>query len=119
MYQSRAVGLDLSTGRVLCADRPAVAFDTVCFDIGSTPALAMTKGHDDALAVKPVHACLDQWHRVEPDLLALDQEVELVIVGGGTGGVGGVMHGTGLGHSTFCERGCLGGRLKTGAEGRA
>ncbi len=87
LYQSRAVGLDLSTGRVLCADRPAVAFDTVSFDIGSTPALAMIKGHDHALAVKPVHALLDQWHRVEPDLLALDREIELVIVGGGTGGV--------------------------------
>ncbi len=87
LYQSNAVGLDLSAGRVLCPDRPSVAFDTVSFDIGSTPARAAISGHEHALAIKPVHAFLDQWRRVEPGLLALGREVEIAIVGGGTGGV--------------------------------
>lgn len=87
LYQSRAVGLDLLTGRVLCTDRPSVSFDTASFDIGSTPNLASIKGHEHALAIKPVHAFLERWERLEPDLLALDREIELAIVGGGTGGI--------------------------------
>ncbi|MEM6373336.1 MAG: selenide, water dikinase SelD [Pseudomonadota bacterium] len=87
LYHSSADGLDLSAGRVLCADRPSVAFDTVSFDIGSTPARATIEGHEQALAIKPVRGFLDQWHRVEPDLLALGRDIELAVVGGGTGGV--------------------------------
>lgn len=87
LYQSSATGLDLLAGRVLCSDRPSVAFDTVSFDIGSTPALASIEGHEHALAIKPVQGFLDRWQRVEPRLLALDREIELAIIGGGTGGV--------------------------------
>jgi selenide,water dikinase len=87
LYQSSAVGLDMSLGRVLCAGRPSVAFDRVSVDIGSTPALASINGHEHAFAIKPVHAFLDRWQGVEPDLLALEREIELMIVGGGTGGV--------------------------------
>ena len=87
LYQSRAVGLDLSSGRVTCSDRPPVSFDTVSIDIGSTPEIASIHGHEHAFAIKPVHAFLERWNRLEPRLLALDREIELVIVGGGTGGV--------------------------------
>uniref|UniRef100_A0ACD5H311 FAD-dependent oxidoreductase n=1 Tax=Desertifilum tharense IPPAS B-1220 TaxID=1781255 RepID=A0ACD5H311_9CYAN len=37
-YCDRAIGLDLENQRVLCEQRPPVAFDWLSIDVGSTPA---------------------------------------------------------------------------------
>ena len=88
----RAVELDLAHNRVICANRPAIAFDLLAIDIGSTPAVAAVPGAADyAIPVKPISQFLSRWDALvqqlaQPDY-ALGGALSLGIVGGGTGGV--------------------------------
>lgn len=87
LYQSNVTGLDLENNRVICSDRPSVSFDTLSIDIGSTPTLAGIKGHEHALPIKPIHTFLKRWGEIEPELLDLDREIRVAVVGGGAGGI--------------------------------
>ena len=54
-YRDRATGLDLARNRVLCRDRPPVAFDCVSLDTGSVPAADGVPGAaEHAVPAKPV-----------------------------------------------------------------
>lgn len=92
MVVDRAVGLDLEHSRVICANRPAIAFDLLSIDIGSTPAVATVPGAADyAIPVKPISQFLSRWDALvqqlaQPDHAPADP-LSLGIVGGGTGGV--------------------------------
>ena len=79
LYHDAAVGLDLAAQRVICADRPPVAFDLVALDIGSTPATLGVPGADrHALLVKPVPAFLARWSAMgEP----ANRPASIVVVG--------------------------------------
>lgn len=85
----RAIGLDLANQRVLCANRPPIAFDVLSIDIGSTPTVAPVPGADKyAIAVKPIAKFLAQWQQiVERVRENAGQDLTLAIVGGGAGGV--------------------------------
>ncbi|MBW4519253.1 MAG: selenide, water dikinase SelD [Scytolyngbya sp. HA4215-MV1] len=89
LYLDRAVGLDLPNRRVICANRPPVAFDTVSIDIGSTPKLPDVAGiHQFVVPAKPVPNFLAAWQAMCDRLVRVpDRPVTLGIVGGGTGGV--------------------------------
>ena len=87
LYRGKAVGLDLANSRVICENRPSVAFDYVSFDIGSTPAQISVPGAVDyAIAAKPVSQFLRAWNQL---LHNAEQQKPLTIgiVGGGAGGV--------------------------------
>lgn len=88
-YGDRAVGLDLENNRLLCANRPPVAFDYLSLDIGSTPATFTVPGATEyAIAVKPIAHFLDIWYRVVDEVAKQpDRPMHLAIVGGGAGGV--------------------------------
>ena len=109
-YRDRAVGLDLANNRVICANRPPVAFDILSIDIGSTPATISVPGAADyAIPAKPVPKLLHHWHQLieelqtrqssvgaMPPCLPLQSSVgamppclplQIGIVGGGAGGV--------------------------------
>ncbi len=77
------IGLDLQHRRVLLANQPAVAFDLVALDTGSTSAL---RGAGDRLhPVKPVAPFLDAWNaflQAGPPPAS-----NVVVLGGGVGGV--------------------------------
>lgn len=88
-YLDRVIGLDLENQRVLCANRPPVAFDVLSLDIGSTPTVPKTiKAAASNIPVKPIRRFLQDWHQIvdrvrqEPH-----QFLSLGIVGGGAGGV--------------------------------
>lgn len=88
-YLDRVIGLDLESQRVLCANRPPVAFDLLSLDIGSTPTVPETiKAAASNIPVKPIRRFLQDWHQIvdrvrqEPH-----QFLSLGIVGGGAGGV--------------------------------
>ncbi|MBD2091463.1 selenide, water dikinase SelD [Microcoleus sp. FACHB-1515] len=85
----RAVGLDLVNQRVICANRPPIAFDVLSIGIGSTPTVAPVPGADKyAIAVKPIAKFLDQWQKILDRVRENPQEpLTLAIVGGGAGGV--------------------------------
>jgi selenide,water dikinase len=85
----RAIGLDLNNQRVICADHPAIAFDWLAIDIGSTPQIDNVPGAAAyAIPAKPVAQFLEQWQNMQQQIQsAPDQPWAIAIVGGGTGGV--------------------------------
>ncbi|KJH70114.1 selenide, water dikinase SelD [Aliterella atlantica] len=79
------IGLDLVNKKVLCANRPPVAFDLLSIDIGSTPASVSVPGAAEyAIAAKPVAKLLTQWQQIVENP---QKSISLGIVGGGAGGV--------------------------------
>ena len=89
LYVDRVIGLDLETKKVLCANRPPVAFDVLSIDIGSTPATLTVLGAAEyAIPAKPVPQLLAQWNQVVDRVADSPQQpICLGIVGGGAGGV--------------------------------
>ena len=89
LYIDQAVGLDLENKKVLCANRPPVAFDVLSIDIGSTPASIDVPGAAKyAIAAKPVPQFLNQWNQLVEDFAHNPQKpIRLGVVGGGAGGV--------------------------------
>lgn len=89
LYRDRAVGLDLERNRVICANRPPVAFDLLSLDIGSTPAkIGVPGATEHAIPAKPVPKFLKHWNRIVETYAQNPQaSLCLCIVGGGAGGV--------------------------------
>ncbi|MBF2007765.1 MAG: selenide, water dikinase SelD [Chlorogloeopsis fritschii C42_A2020_084] len=89
LYIDRVVGLDLENKKVICAHRPAVAFDLLSIDIGSTPATISVPGAAEyAIPAKPVSQLLKHWYQIVENFAHKPQEsLTLAIVGGGAGGV--------------------------------
>ncbi len=80
------VGLDLDQKQIQFSARPALDFDLLSINIGSTPfSDAVPGAAQHATPVKPVPAFLKTWQEIvdgDPD-----QPRTLIIVGGGAGGV--------------------------------
>ena len=88
LYLDRAVGLDLENNRVLCADRPPVAFDRLSINLGSTPKIPPGLDDRSFIAAKPVNRFLVQWEQLVAAVAQHSrQPVTIAIVGGGAGGV--------------------------------
>ena len=89
LYIDRAVGLDLENKKVICADRPPVAFDVLSIDIGSTPAQVDVPGATEyAIPAKPVSQFLKKWNQLVEEFANNPQKpIRLSLVGGGAGGV--------------------------------
>ncbi|MBW4654448.1 MAG: selenide, water dikinase SelD [Kaiparowitsia implicata GSE-PSE-MK54-09C] len=89
LIHDRAIGLDLAHNRVLCAAHPAIAFDRLSLDLGSTPAVSTVPGAKDyAIPVKPISQFLQRWDAlIEQVQQRPHQSLRLVVVGGGAGGV--------------------------------
>ncbi|MGB7443690.1 MAG: FAD-dependent oxidoreductase, partial [Coleofasciculaceae cyanobacterium] len=89
MIVDKAIGLDLENSRVLCANRPPVAFDLLSIDIGSTPAAVTVPGAAAyTISAKPISQFLSYWRQVTHTVRQFPQrKIRLAIVGGGAGGV--------------------------------
>ncbi|MBH8574848.1 FAD-dependent oxidoreductase [Nostocaceae cyanobacterium CENA369] len=89
LYIDRVVNLDLKNHKVICANRPAVNFDVLSIDIGSTPATISIQGAAEyAIAAKPVPKLLQHWYQLLKKVAKNPQEpISIGIVGGGAGGV--------------------------------
>lgn len=88
LYQSEVIGLDLAGRRVLCKDRPPVAYDLLSIDIGSTPSAIDLPGvSEGAIPVKPIDQFLDRFETARQRILSLRGEARVGIVGGGAAGV--------------------------------
>ncbi len=83
-----AVGLDLAAGRVLLADRPAMAFDLCAINVGSTPQVAGVPGAaQHAVPVKPIPQFNARWLALLQRVRAQPGALTIAVVGGGAGGV--------------------------------
>ena len=82
------VGLDRQRRRVLCRNRPPVAYDLLSINIGSRPAMAHVAGATETvIPVKPIDGFARRWERLRERVLAREEETVLAFVGGGAGGV--------------------------------
>lgn len=82
-----AVGLDLAGGRVLLRDLPAVPFDLLSIDIGSTPNLSVPGAMEHAVPVKPIDRLVRRWSLLCDRVRADPERQVLAVVGGGAAGV--------------------------------
>lgn len=89
LYEDRAISLDLANQKVICANHPAIAFDILSIDIGSTPTTTSVIGATEyAIPAKPVPQFLAAWHQIlERVSHHPEQPLIIAIVGGGAGGV--------------------------------
>ncbi|HIK55358.1 MAG TPA: selenide, water dikinase SelD [Synechococcales cyanobacterium M55_K2018_004] len=85
----RAIGLDLQHNRVICANHPAIAFDYLSIDIGSTPHLISVSGAaEHVIPVKPISQFLVYWEALVQQVCENPgRSLSLGVVGGGAGGV--------------------------------
>ena len=85
----RAVDLDLTNNRVICANSSPIPFDILSIDIGSTPETISVRGAAElAIPAKPVPQFLQHWNRLLEEASQSSQNsLSLAIVGGGAGGV--------------------------------
>ena len=89
LYLDRVVDLDLKNQKVICANRPAIDFDVLSMDIGSTPAMISVPGAAEyVIAAKPVSKLLESWYQILEIVAKSPQKpISIAIVGGGAGGV--------------------------------
>ena len=87
LFHDTVIGVDLDGRRVLCRDRPPVAYDVLSIDIGVTPALRIPGAADHAVPVKPISALVARWERLQARVRASPDRLRIGIVGAGAAGV--------------------------------
>ncbi len=86
--QAEVTGLDLAGGRVLCAERPPLAFDLLSINTGITPSLSdLEDGSARLTPVKPIDEFSTRWELLKLRVLAAPRPLRIGVVGGGAGGV--------------------------------
>ncbi|MDR9454509.1 MAG: selenide, water dikinase SelD [Spiribacter sp.] len=86
--RTEATGIDRAGQQVICSDRPAIPYDRLSINIGSTPKLSDTGGAaDHAVAVKPIHRFNDRWLALLERVRSTPGPMRIAVVGGGAGGV--------------------------------
>ena len=87
IYHDSALGIDHGSKKVICANRPPVAFDVLSICIGSTPRMLTPGAKGSVIPVKPIGQFVDYWHGLAERVLAHEGEVHVGGVGAGAGGV--------------------------------
>ena len=88
MFRTEAIGIDRAAGRVLCRDRPAIPYDLLSINIGSTPQMAQVNGAGEfAVPVKPIRQFNDRWLELLERVRRHPGRTTIAVVGGGAGGV--------------------------------
>ncbi|WP_209428387.1 selenide, water dikinase SelD [Pararhodobacter sp. SW119] len=84
----RAEGLDPVAGKVYVAGRPPVGFDLLSLDIGITSDLPDLPGFDlHGVSAKPLGAYAERWATFLDDVGEGRSPPDVVVIGGGAGGV--------------------------------
>ena len=88
LYQDEVIDLDLLNRRVLCRSRPAVPYDLLSINIGSTPNTAQTPGaNEHAIPVKPIDGFLARFMAMKERVIRRKGRSCIAVVGAGAGGV--------------------------------
>ena len=85
--QATANGLDPESKRVFFSDHPALGYDVLSLNIGSTPALSVPGAAAWAIPVKPIVPFLHHWQQLADRVATGSLQEHIMIVGGGAGGV--------------------------------
>lgn len=88
LYHAEVERLDLSTKKIYAAGRPEVSYDLLSINTGSRPDSVNIPGVDEfAIAAKPIDVFLEKWAALVEAVLQSRGDFNLVVVGGGAGGV--------------------------------
>src|SRR5512139_1555675 len=87
-YRDEVVGIDRAARKVLCRNRPPVAYDALSINIGSTPQLAGVAGAGEhVVPVKPIRRFNERWLALLARVCSHPGATTIAVVGAGAGGV--------------------------------
>ena len=88
LYHQSVDGLDLDRRLVICEGRPAVPYDLVSINIGSTPSIHAVPGAMDVVVpVKPISNFVKRWECFRERVASARGPLRVGVVGVGAGGV--------------------------------
>ena len=88
LFRDEALCLDRNAGKVLCRNRPPVAYDTLSINIGSTPQVNNVAGAaEHVVPVKPINGFDARWQLLLERVRKHAGGTRIAVVGGGAGGV--------------------------------
>ena len=88
LYRDEVIGIDRANQKVICKTRPAVPYDQLSINIGSTPQLQGVPGAaEHAVAVKPIRNFNDRWLQLLERVKTHLGKTTIAVVGAGAGGV--------------------------------
>ena len=88
MIRGTVTGIDRGARRVILSDRPAVPYDLVSINTGSTPDTGGVRGAEaNVVPVKPIGRFDQRWRVLLERVRALRTPMTVAVVGGGAGGV--------------------------------
>ena len=87
LYHDEATMLDLEAKQVVCKGRPAVPYDVLSINIGSTPSFDSISGAEEfTTPVKPINNFVDRWQLMVERVLDSPSPHRIAVVGAGAGG---------------------------------
>jgi selenide,water dikinase len=87
-FRTEAIGINRHAHTLQCSDRPAIPYDRLSINIGSTPKLNDADGESQhAVAVKPIHQFNARWLALLARVQNQPGPMHIALVGGGAGGV--------------------------------
>ena len=87
-YQDEVEGIDVAGRRIICRERPAVPYDILSLNVGSTPNTRTVPGADRyAIPVKPIDGFRLRFAALVARTLQSRGRASIVLVGAGAGGV--------------------------------
>ncbi len=88
LYRDEVISIDRASQKVICKSRPAVPYDQLSINIGSTPQLQGVPGAAEyAVAVKPIRNFNDRWLALLERVKTNAGKTTIAVVGAGAGGV--------------------------------
>ena len=87
IYRDEAVGIDHVNKKVICRNRPPVAFDILSVNVGSTPHMETPGAAEHVTPVKPINNFVARWQGLFDRVRDHDGEIHIGGVGAGAGGV--------------------------------
>jgi selenide,water dikinase len=87
-FREQVIGLDREQRKLLCAQRPPVAYDRLSINIGSMPAVSQVEGAvEHAIPVKPIRRFNERWLALLERVRRHRGATTIAVVGAGAGGV--------------------------------
>lgn len=84
--QDKVIAIDVEAKTLTLANRPAIEFDIVSIDIGSTPNQQIEGTHEYSTPVKPISDFYTRWNLIQ-EQVKQHKIKSLAVVGGGAGSV--------------------------------
>jgi selenide, water dikinase len=85
--QAEVIGLDRAARTVQLRDRPALRYDLVSINTGSTPQTRVTGAAEYSVPVKPITGFNQRWQALLARAQTHTGPLRIAVVGGGAGGV--------------------------------